>query len=358
MGKPMLPETLRALVGHAAPSPLLAHLAGEHAPGIAAAWPAPHVDFLALPAARRHAAAMLLERNAAREQSGVDHVVRVIERARDFEVAVEIMGYDPPAGLMKALGRCGETLWTAQDYGLLRRMFSAESNARVLRHMRDLRPEAIARIDLLPDALRTANIVARLPDSTAAIEDFVSAWHLALRIHGAGEAPRLLARWDRAETTLKLFDMAAEALYPSAFGRILARPDLGPAFTRVDDRKSLEAVALEFKNCLRNYASAQAMGRLCVFVRRAVDEPIVFALCVDAAGWRLAEAKLKGNDEVRDEALKALIAELAAAGVRTGEAVDKLRTRLHEHVCSNCGPAYVPQRETWRQRLALGDYHD
>ena len=358
MGKPVIPDVLRALAGHGAPTPLLVHLAGEQAPRIAAAWPAPHLNFLTLPAARRHAAAMMLERIDARGLGAIEDVVRLIERARDGDVAAGIIHQDPPAGLIKALGRCGETLWSTDDYRLLRRLFAAEDTMRLLRHLPELRPGPLARIDRLPDALRTANIVARLPDNAAAIEDLGAAWHLALRIHGAAGAPHLRARWDRAETALKLFDMAAEALHPAAFGQLARRPDLGAQFVRVDDRKMLDAVAREFKNCLRNYAAAQVAGRMCVFVWRDADPAIVFALCADAAGWRLAEAKLRDNADVSEADLKALVARLADAGVRTGEAADKLRIRLHEHICTSCGPPFVPVRETWRQRLALGEYHD
>ena len=37
-------------------TPLLAFIAGDFADAVAQLWPAPHADFFALPAARRHAA--------------------------------------------------------------------------------------------------------------------------------------------------------------------------------------------------------------------------------------------------------------------------------------------------------------
>ena len=82
------------------------------------------------------------------------------------------------------------------------------------------------------------------------------------------------------------------------------------------------------------------------------------ALRQDAAGWRLAEALLKGNDDLSDAHLQNLVDILAASGIRTGESAWTLAQRLHNHVCPDCGPAHVPPRNTWRERLALGSLWD
>jgi hypothetical protein len=53
-------------------SPLLAYLAGDFADAIARIWPAPHGDFFALPAARRHAVALALAGHARQPLSDAD----------------------------------------------------------------------------------------------------------------------------------------------------------------------------------------------------------------------------------------------------------------------------------------------
>lgn len=98
MGTPMtLPDT--AALARAVPvTPLLAFLAGGHAGAIARIWPAPHEDFLALPAARRHAAAIL----AGRAEYPPAQVQWLAARARDGDLAAELFGGEAPGGLMKA----------------------------------------------------------------------------------------------------------------------------------------------------------------------------------------------------------------------------------------------------------------
>ena len=63
MGNPMTRRLVRPHGRAGAMTPLLRFLAGVHAEALAIAWPAPHAGFLALPSARRHAAAILLARD-------------------------------------------------------------------------------------------------------------------------------------------------------------------------------------------------------------------------------------------------------------------------------------------------------
>ena len=67
-------------------TPLLAFVAGEFADPIARLWPAPHGDFFALPAARRHAAAILLAGHG-RRPIGESELRRLVEYQRDAVVA-------------------------------------------------------------------------------------------------------------------------------------------------------------------------------------------------------------------------------------------------------------------------------
>src|SRR5262249_48828770 len=94
------------------PTPLLDFIAGEHAERIARVWPAPHVEFLALPAQRRHLAAMALA-HAAPERHA--HVRRVIESGQTREAIAAVTAH-PPRGFARALARMGETLWTERGY--------------------------------------------------------------------------------------------------------------------------------------------------------------------------------------------------------------------------------------------------
>ena len=353
MGNPM---TRRLVLPHGragAPTPLLRFIAGGHADLIAAGWPAPHAGFFALPTARRHAAAILLSRG-----NGPDEAVYAAERARDPDVARLLMGGEAPGGLMKALGRLGEPLWENADYDLLLDLFAKDETALVLRHTDDIRAPRLRMIGILPAILRVQGILMHVPENVAATEDLAEAFRLAVRIHGAKAETGIARRWERAGTPQRLFDMAAEDLQPVAFGALLPPPVLPPAFFRVDDRKTLVKVALEFRNCLRDFTADLANGRMAVYVLRDGAERAAIALRQDPAGWRLAEALGPHNEDLRDETLRFIIDAVERAGGRTGESTWAVANGLHDHVCRNCGPPHVPRRETWRDRLALGTLWD
>ena len=359
MGAPMTRAGVLLFGKPSAATPLLGYIAGPHAERIARFWPVPHAGFLTLPSARRHAAAILLERRwSSTSDDGMD-IVRVVERARDAELARILMSGDAPGGLMKALGRMGEQLWEVGDYANFLSLFADPEAVKVLRHMPQIRADRLGVIVVVPEALRVPGIVANLPETPQAVEDLAVAYQLARLIHGVSGASRLVQRWERANSPLVLFDMAAEALQPVEFGRVLAPPALPDWFEPVRTRKALNEMALEFRNCLRDFAADLAMGRMAVYaVRKSSNPPVALALRQDVAGWRLAEALLKGNDDLSDAHLRQLIDVLTAVGVRTGESAWALSQRLHDHVCPDCGPAHLPPRTTWRQRLALGSLWD
>ena len=358
MGTPM--NRARALpFGHAgAATPLLGLIAGPHADLVARFWPAPHTGFYALPTARRHAAGILLHRRFA--VGGCDQldIVHAVERARDGDLARMLGGISVPGGLIKALGRCGETLWDAGHYALFLRIFTSEGGAKVLRHMPSIEASRLALIGRLPGLLQVPGVISHLPAAVEAVEDLAEAFDLARRIHGDTALQDIAARWSRAGSALKLFDMAAEALQPVQFGGLRAMPALPVCFVPVTDAKTLSAVALEFRNCLRDFAGDLACGRMAVYVLRDGGVPIAVALRLDPAGWRLAEARGPNNDDVDEARLRRIVSAIEAAGGRTGSSSWSLATRLHEHVCSNCGPPHMGPRDTWRQRLNLGSLWD
>jgi hypothetical protein len=211
MGNPMTRRPVRPHGRTGAMTPLLRFLAGTHAEALAIAWPAPHAGFLALPSARRHAAAILLARDLE-----LNEIVRLVEYGRDGDVAKHLMYGRATGGLMKSLSRLGETLWEAVDYDLFLSLFSDENTAQVLRHTDEIRPEQLHLIRRLPVLLRVPKILRHIPDSKGAVDDLAEAFRLAVRIRGKDQAASIARRWERAASSERLFDMAAEDLQPNA----------------------------------------------------------------------------------------------------------------------------------------------
>ena len=331
----------------AAPTPLLQFLAGPHAEAVAAVWPAPHKGFLALPAARRHAAAILL----ARGEDEPEAMARSLGRHRDSEVAVRLVGENVP-GLMKAMARLGETQWQARDYERFVGLFLEREAGRVLRHMPEIRPAQLALIHELPSVLREAAIVEKVP-GVAAARDLALAFRLALAIQGEGERNKLATAWRRVKSPAALFEKAAHALAPVRLGGPDPVPVLERPFEQVTTRKALEALAMEFQNCLRDFMQDVVNGRMAVFAWRGAPK-LAVAIRWDPAGWRLAEAEAVANEDAPEEALHEVVLALQAAGVRTGPSTWALARRLHGHPHGNG----VEIGETWRERLELGDLWD
>ena len=335
------------------PTPLLSFLAGPHAELVATCWPAPHERFFALPAARRHAGVILL----ARGERDFPVLARALERYKDADIARRLMDGDMPAGLMKAMGRMGETQWRLEDYERFLTLFDDDQANQVLRHMDQIDPAKLALISELPAGLRHARVVAMTPNLAAAY-DLRLAFHLALRVHGVDRASRLIDRWGRTKDSSKLFEKAAADLEPERFARPAVVPEMPADFEPVLTRKRLGEVALEFQNCLRDFACDLAMGRMAVFIRRAQPAtslpPVALAFRWDAAGWRLAEAEVAANESVPEPQLRDLVKIVTARGVRTGPSVNSVIRRLHRHPHGDA--EYVG--ESWSERLELGELWD
>lgn len=329
-------------------TPLLQFLAGPHAGAIASVWPAPHRDFLALPAARRHAAAILLARGE-RDLAGL---ALAVERHKDGALAKRLAHGRETAGLMKALARLGETLWTTEQYTRFLGLFDSPRANRILRHMDQIKPEQLAVVHALPSALHEATVVANVPSAGAA-RDLRLALDLAGRVHDAASAQSLVKALVKARDTASLFAKAADALAGEVFMGPGAAPDLPVPFARVRSASELDKIALQFQNCLRDFKADMVMGRMVAYVWNGPPE-IVLALRWDPAGWRLAEAELCGNEEAPDQALHDVVDALAIAGVRTGPSTFTLASRLRRY------PYGDPQQigETWRDGLELGDLWD
>lgn len=334
-------------------TPLLTYLAGEHAGAIAAVWPAPHEAFLALPAARRHAAAIIVSNGPANDLPA-HHIRHLVERQRDSDLAREILPNGDTAGLIKAMRKMGEGLWQAEEYERFLVLFREPNANRALRHLQELRPSQLWPIAELPAPLREAKIL-RFVDRRSAAYDLGLAYGLAMAMREPAKAKGLVERWQRADNRYRLFQMAVEDLTPDRFVPACGPPKLPAAYRQIETRADLEATALRFQNCLRDFVSEIAMGRMAVYVR---DEPqeVAMALTRDAAGWRLAEAEGPANEELPTPVLQDIVADLAELGVRTGPPIKVLIYRLADHGRNEGGDR--GPHPNWRDRLELGELWD
>lgn len=327
--------------------PLLDFLAGEHAHAIAYMWPKPHTEFYALPAARRHVAGMVAAGATAEVWSGDRKIAVQIERAKDGELARLIAGNTVP-GLMKALAKCGERLWSGRDYLQFVELFQTLNGARFLRHAKDIRPSLFGPAAALPDALRVPKIAGVVTTVTAARNLAEAYAIIAARGDGAGTAQR----WGRAKDRRALFAMAAKELTPNVFKPMTQPPLLPAPFEPIMTRKALNALALEFENCLRDYTIDIAAGRMAVFAWRGEPKAAV-AIRQDAAGWRLAEAQGHNNDDLPEAALKEIVEAFRKAGVRTGRALSVLAGWLERY--ANGHENEEAHFEEYYDTLYLGD---
>ncbi len=330
-------------------TPLLAFIAGDFADAIARVWAAPHGDFFALPAARRHAAALLVSGRATRELSPSE-LRRLVEFQRDAHVAEAIAGANA-TGVMRALSKAGEQLWRITDYATFLELLAEPMANEVLRHLDEVRPASFAPIAALPPALRMAPVVRVIPSAHAAY-DLARAFRIAIRMRTPDATTRIARRWGSGGTVTDVFRRAQEDLTPDAFRPGDAAPALPAPFLRVTTRKQLETMALEFRNCLADHAQRIAEGRMAVYVWR--DEvPAAIALNWDVAGWRLSEAKAAHNADLAEARLHELVRILDAVGVRTGPSVQALASRLDDW--ANGTNYNHPLGLGFIEQLALGD---
>lgn len=330
-------------------TPLLAFIAGEFAEAIARIWPAPHGEFFALPAARRHAAAMLVSGRRQRDMAPSE-LRRLVEFQRDPIVAEAIAG-PHSTGLMRALSKAGEQLWRVADYETFASLLGEPMANEVLRHLDEVRPASFAPLAALPPALRMAPVVRALPSDRAAA-DLARAFCIAVRMRNADAAPRLARRWGAGGSTAAVFRRAIEDLTPDAFRPADLAPALPEPFVRVVTRKQLEATALDFRNCLADHAQRIAEGRMAVYVWRG-HVPAAVALNWDVAGWRLAEAKAADNVDLEEGRLRELARFLEGFRVRTGPSVQALVSRLDDWAN---GTTYSHQPGlSFIEQLVLGD---
>lgn len=314
-------------------SSLLSFLAGDHAPALATLWPAPHEGFYALPTARRHAAAMLVSSPGERHALSRDGILRLIERQKDRVIADLLAGPAHSAGLMKALGKLGEVLWTEAEYACFLSLYSDENAGLYLRHLQEIRPHMLDIIDVLPAKLRQSRLLSFVRHKAAA-RDVRTAYDLIARFSDADHQKRAAERWCRAARRDRLFEMIREDLTAERPVRRSPPPLLPSPFRRIETVRQLKATALDFSNCLADYSDCFVAGRMAIYVWEGSPAAAV-ALNWNIDGWRLAEAEAAGNTELDEAPLRDIAEALEAKGVRIGSSIHNLRYRLSTYAHEN-----------------------
>ena len=306
-----------------AASSLLNLIAGQFALRIAAVWPEPHADFLTAPAARRHLACLALA------LGGEDALVRAALGDR-LRVAVRRVAPAAPAGLGRALARLGETAWSAEAYRRLLDLLADRSVAKQLWHAEAIAPEPVARLALLPAPMRRAWRLSGLitDDGARAVAECCGV--IAFR-SGAAAAEAAAARWAALESEAALFEAVREDLYPEP----PAPPHPGTArLTPLASKAALREAAKRYENCLAGRVHHAVSGWSVFYEWTGADgEGAIVEIERDAIfGWRLNEAKGRGNALLAKDVRAEIAAELATMSVYVGRSGWQLERALNADV--------------------------
>ncbi|MFC3078409.1 hypothetical protein ACFODL_09955 [Phenylobacterium terrae] len=298
-------------------SSLLIHLAGEFAPAIAGVWPAPHAAFVTAPAARRQLIALALAGGAA--PAAVAELAQG-PLARAIKAAIA----DAPEGLPRALGRMGETCWSAADYGRLLWALRHPRAAKAVRHAELVTPELVRALAALPEPMLAA--AARTDLGVAGAELLRECYAAIARNRGEAAAREAAERWGRmsaGKLRQAVFDaLAVDAPPPPFLGTPRLRPLASVAAVRDAGRR--------YRNCLRDDLSYLVDGDVAYY--EWLGEPsAVVELCRDpVTGWRFEQARLAHNAPVPPAVGAQILAELEAMGVGLGRSWWQLRQALYQ----------------------------
>ncbi len=296
------------------PSALLAFLAGEFAAEVAALWPAPHSLFLLAAAPRRHLACLglVLKSGAAG---------RALEGS--LKLAVRDAAPSAPAGLLRALGRLGETAWTAADYGLLLDRLADPQTAKALNHAEAISPRKVRVLASLPGPVAAAGggRLILTEDQGALLAE---CYEGLVRREGEAAAGERARRWALCATPSALFEKIGTDLVPQA-----SRPPhpgtgrLVPLATR----KALADAGRRYRNCLA--------GRLLddwnhYYEWRGEPGAVVCISRDPLFGWRLDEALGAQNALLPPKTRQAIEVELKAMGVHLGRSAWQLRALVEQ----------------------------
>lgn len=300
------------------PTALLKLVAGAFAPAVARLWPEPHTAFLTAPAARRHLVclAFALERDVAA-------VAETVLRGRLREAIPVALGRSPP-GLERALGRLGETAWTAEAYRKLIDLLAEAKAAKLLRHADVIDADAVARLGRLPGPMgRALGLAGQITDDAAtAVAEAAGA--IACR-SGAAAAEAATARWAEVETEAGLFEAVREDLYPEPPPPPFEGTErLRPLTTKA----ALREAARRYNNCLATRVT-HAVGGFSAYYEWTSNPGAIVEISRDAIfGWRLEEAKGPNNDALDHDSRASLVADLTAMGVHVGRSGWQLERAL------------------------------
>jgi hypothetical protein len=290
------------------PSPLLAHLAGEFADGLAEVWPLPHAEFLTAEGSRRHLACIALT-----EGRPLAPVAVTLTEA-PLKKAIRTVLPDAPTGLVRALSRLGETAWSADDYRLLLALLREPEAAKVLRHAGCIDAGLVRALAVVPRPLLRAGL-CRLSLTGEQISLVAAAYDAVVRRDGPGAGRLLALRWGGAGSAQALFDDVRDDLLPELPAPPVAATDrLRPLGTKA----AMRDAAARYANCLKGQVRYAAEGEYAYY--EWLGQPgAVIELFHDALnGWMLSEAKLANNETVPAPLRSEIVAELRAAGVAVG----------------------------------------
>ena len=327
------PKPPVAAIGEA--SPLLLHLAGGYADRVAGLWPAPHAPYMLLPAERRHLVHLWLEF----DRRGLDVRLMLDLPARRLIPAVLPT---PPSGLVRALARLGELAWVGADYRLLIDRLADPATAKVLRHAPTLSAEAVRRVAALPEPLLRAGLGRLLFDGGRA-ELLAEVYEAILQRDGPSVAAQAALRWGRARDLPRLYARVRKdlelAVYPQPFP---GSPRLRPLVTKA----AMLDGAQRYGNCLAGETHNAASG-WAAFLEWVGPPGVVLELNRDNhLGWRLVQARARGNTAVPVEQRAEIVAELRQWGVRVGRAGWELERDLAAPA------AYAPDPGAAAEQLA------
>ena len=302
-------------------SSLLKLVAGEFAARISTVWREPHAQFLTAPAARRHLVCLGLALGRA------DDAVREALGGR-LRVAARRIVTPAPAGLERALGKLGETAWTAPAYLRLVDLLADAATAKLLWHAEAIDEAPVARLALLPAPMRRAwRLSASLTDDGARA---VAECHGVIAFRGgAAEAQAAATRWAGLETEAALLEAVREDLYPEP----PAPPFPGTGRLKpLATKAALREAARRYDNCLGARVH-HAVSGWSVFYEWTGGEGAVIEIERDAIfGWRLNEAKGPRNALLAKDVRAEITDELALIGVYVGRSGWQLERALNADV--------------------------
>lgn len=292
------------------PSSLLEHLAGEFARRVAGLWRAPHAAFLTAPAERRHLVCIAIA------LAGDDALPAEANALLELPMKRAIRAFvpDAPSGLLRALGRVGETAWDADDYRSLLRLLAFGVSMKILRHADSIGVADVRSLAQLPDPLLAAGFgrLKLTPEQAAMTRD---AFHRIVALHGQHAAASAASRWVSADNPPALFRAMQLDLLPE----IKPPPFAGSERLKALRTKAEMADAADrFGNCLRTRIRHAALGCGAYYEWTGAPGAIVEIWHDHLFGWRLDEAKGPKNAALPPPVREAINAELRAMGVHVG----------------------------------------